>query len=111
MTKTQLKDMIKEIEAVSNNSLRLKELLITEIEGLRVLSDAGIVRNLLNERKHSNYQQFREYFVQRVKPNEPVPVDSLLMYKDRPIYSDQPIWKPKDFDEYCMNTPLQNIEQ
>ena len=33
------------------------------------------------------------------------------MKKDRPIFQDQPMIKPDNFDEYRMNTPLKKIEE
>ena len=56
-----------------------------------------------------NINQFREFFVQEVKPNVKSPVDSLFMEKRKPIFKDQPIIKPDNFNDYWMNTPLQNI--
>lgn len=66
--------------------------------------------NLVNEWTSRDYDQFREFFVQEVKPNVKSPVDSLFMEKRRPIFKDQPIIKPDNFDDYWMNTPLQNIK-
>lgn len=63
--------------------------------------------NLINEWTSRDYNQFREFFVQEVKPNVKSPVDSLFMEKRRPIIKDQPIIKPDNFDDYWMNTPLQ----
>ncbi|WP_422080165.1 carboxypeptidase-like regulatory domain-containing protein [Ulvibacterium sp.] len=65
--------------------------------------------NLINEWTFRDYNQFREFFVQEVKPNVKSPVDSLFMEKRKPIFKDQPITKPDNFDDYWMNTPLQNI--
>ena len=33
------------------------------------------------------------------------------MKKDIPIFKEQPISKPDNFDEYWMNTPLKKIEE
>ena len=66
--------------------------------------------NLINEWTSRDYNQFREFFVQEVKPNAKIPVDSQFMEKRRPIFKDQPIIKPDNFNDYWMNTPLQNIK-
>ncbi len=65
---------------------------------------------LLNEYKLVDYQQFREYFVQQLKPYMKAPGDSLFMDKKRPIFKDQPMAKPGNFDDYWMNTPLQPVD-
>lgn len=62
--------------------------------------------NLLNESEIEEYDQYREFFVQRVKPNSRAPLDNLFMDKRKPIFGDQPMTKPKDYKEYWMNTPL-----
>ncbi len=66
--------------------------------------------NLINEWTSRDYNQFREFFVQEVKPNVKSPVGNLFMEKRKPIFKDQPIIKPDNFDDYWMNTPLQNIK-
>lgn len=64
--------------------------------------------NLINEWTSRDYDQFREFFVQEVKPDVKIPADSLFMEKRKPIFKDQPILKPDNFNDYWMNTPLQN---
>jgi hypothetical protein len=66
--------------------------------------------NLINEWIPRDYNQFREFFVQEVKPNVKSPVGNLFMEKRKPIFKDQPIIIPDNFDDYWMNTPLQNIK-
>lgn len=66
--------------------------------------------NLINEWTIKNFNQFREFFVQDVKNFTEVVSDSLFMDKKRPIFDNQPIMKPKNFDDYWMNTPLKNIQ-
>ncbi len=63
--------------------------------------------NLLNEPEIIDYLQFREFFVQRVKPDSRAQLDDQFMDKKKPIFSNQPMTKPKDYKEYWMNTPLQ----
>lgn len=66
--------------------------------------------NLINQRNAKAYDQFREFFVQEVKLNPSGPKDNLLMHNRKPIFQDQPIVKPDNFDDYWMNTPLQNMK-
>ena len=64
--------------------------------------------NIVNEQRFSSRMQLREFFLQQLEAkNTTVPVDSLLMKKDFPIFENQPILKPANFDDYWMNTPLQ----
>lgn len=77
---------------------------------IKVSNIRDVDGNLINEWTSRDYNQFREFFVQEVKPNAKSPVDSLFMEKRRPIFKDQPIIKPDNFDDYWMNTPLQNIK-
>jgi hypothetical protein len=65
---------------------------------------------MVNEIKYENYKQYREFFVQEVKPNGSVLTDTLFMNKNAPIFKDQPMLKPDNFDEYWMNTPLKNVD-
>ena len=63
----------------------------------------------VNEMRYDTYRQFREFFVQEIKPNGSVLTDTLFMKKAIPIFEDQPITKPNNFKEYWMNTPLKAI--
>jgi hypothetical protein len=65
--------------------------------------------NVINEWTSRNFDQFREFFVQEVKPGVKSPVGDFYMEKRRPIFKNQPIIKPDNFDDYWMNTPLKNI--
>jgi hypothetical protein len=67
--------------------------------------------NLLHQPFIRYYNQFREFFVQQLKLNNPAPINSLFMKKSRPIFKDQPILKPDNFNDYWMNTPLQSSKQ
>lgn len=117
---------IRKVE-VNNKVVRL----FTELDGVRfavnkanwkmgidVPSDFRLrIRNLkdndgnrLDEGRHWRATQFREFFVQQVKPKNSGPSDYLYMKKDRPIYKAQPIASPVNFENYWMNTPLQSFE-
>ena len=65
--------------------------------------------NLVNYQVYKDYNQFREFFAQKLKlkPNEPT--DGLYMHKRKPIFKDQPVVKPDNFDDYWMNTPLKKV--
>lgn len=61
----------------------------------------------LGQNKHRDFQQFREFFVQRTNTNkEPLKDKNIFMNKTKPIFEDQAVTKPIDFDNYWMNTPL-----
>lgn len=60
----------------------------------------------LNRRVYNEYKQFREFFVQQVRPGKTVPRNSLFMNNRKPIFENQPIGKPGNVEDYWMNTPL-----
>lgn len=63
--------------------------------------------NDLNAFYVEEYHQFREFFTQQLNlsPNRELP-EEVLMKKDAPIFENQPIIRPENFDSYWMNTPL-----
>ncbi|PKA97154.1 carboxypeptidase-like protein [Flavobacteriaceae bacterium MAR_2009_75] len=71
---------------------------ITDIDG-----------NQINQRDSKDFNQFREFFVQETKRTSEVPHDSLLMNIRKPIYMNQPIVKPNDYQNYWMNTPFKEL--
>ena len=83
-------------------SSEVEQLFELEVQNVR-----DIDGNLVNEPDIQEYQQFREFFPQRIKPNSRAPLDDLFMDKRKPIFSEQPITRPKNFDDFWMNTPLQ----
>ncbi|RKN79927.1 carboxypeptidase-like regulatory domain-containing protein [Ulvibacterium marinum] len=101
MEKSESQLMFKEIENHERRGRLEKEFLDIKISDIKDLEG-----NVLNKWISRDYQQFREYFVQQInQKTHPIP-DSLLMKKDRPIFKDQPIVRPDNFEEYWMNTPL-----
>ncbi len=78
-----------------------------ELLDIQVKSIKDFEGNSVNVPRVENYQQFREFFVQRVKLDTRAPFDVEFMDKRKPIFKDQPIERPKDYQEYWMNTPLQ----
>lgn len=98
-------EMFRSIDVVSRK--RLVDSLLFSAKVSNISDEDG---NLINKWTSRDYDQFREFFVQEVKPNVKIPVDSQFMEKRRPIFKDQPISKPDNFNDYWMNTPLQNIK-
>lgn len=92
----------------------ISEILVAETKGkdLRELVDVKVHNvkdtqgNLVNKWTQKEYQQYREFFVQRVKLDSIVSFDNLFMNKEKPIFQNQPIARPKDYEDYWMNTPL-----
>lgn len=78
-----------------------------ELLDIQVKSIKDFEGNLVNVPRVESYQQFREFFVQRVKLDTRAPFDVKFMNKRKPIFKDQPIEESKDDQEYWMNTPLQ----
>ncbi len=64
MNEVQLTNMMKEIEIAAKKRLEVNDLLDLKIERV-----GDIEGNLINEREYSENQQFREFFVQQVKPD------------------------------------------
>ncbi len=83
---------------------------VEELFSIAVKNIRDIEGNLVNESEIEEYLQFREYFVQQVKPNSTLPVEIEFMNKRKPIFKDQPIVRPYNFDDYWMNTPLPPIK-
>lgn len=105
LNKAQSQIMFREIYAAGIKNPVPQEMLSVEFGNIR-----DIHGNLLHAPRYQDYDQFREFFVQQVKPFVNIPADTLFMKKDRPIFKDQPIAKPDNFADYWMNTPLQKVE-
>ncbi|MFK7812852.1 MAG: carboxypeptidase-like regulatory domain-containing protein [Maribacter sp.] len=102
MDPKEVKIMIDEISEAEKKGTDLHDLLDVKVENVR-----DTVGNLVNKWTQRDYDQYREFFVQRVKTDLTAPLDNLFMDKKIPIFSDQPMTKPKDYKEYWINTPLQ----
>lgn len=96
--------MIKDIELYALNRKLNEQTLKFSVTNIK-----DVHGNVVNQWETKDYNQFREFFVQRVKKNSKSPIQGLFMRKDRPIFHDQPITRPDNFDDYWMNTPLQKI--
>jgi hypothetical protein len=114
MDRSEFSYIIYQLFAAKRTGLELSNKLRVEVTGLRDMWDPTGIRpelsNLINDREYITYRQFREFFVQEIKSNGSVLKDTLFMKKDIPIFKDQAIVKPDNFDDYWMNTPLQNVK-
>jgi len=97
-------EMFRSIDVVARKRPVDSLLLSAKVSNIRDMDG-----NLIHKWTFRDYNQFREFFVQEVKSNVESSVDSLFMEKRMPIFKDQPIIRPDNFDDYWMNTPLQNI--
>ena len=103
-------DKKKVFEKIVENA---KEVGLKEVDlNIKIRNIKDVEENMINEWSSKRYNQFREFFVQQVKPNGPFRSysDMFYMNKKKPIFSDQPTVKPDNFDDYWMNTPLKNID-
>ena len=66
--------------------------------------------DIINTPEEIEFNQFREFFAQQSKASIGKPFVPGYMKKNLPIFKDQPIVKPDNFDDYWMNTPLQTIK-
>jgi len=89
------------------------KLQINESTGLKlkVKNLKDINGNRIDQNNWLKATQFREFFVQQIKPKSTPPNDYLYMKKDRPIFKGQPIVRPDNFGDYWMNTPLRKMEE
>ncbi len=95
------RQILRDIEIFAVEEKLNEEVLEFDLKNLR-----DIEGNVFNEWKTKDYHQFREFFVQEVKPNMPMPSDVFFMDKNKPIFEDQPVTRPINFKDYWMNTPL-----
>lgn len=102
MDSISLKNMMRELAIMNRNTMDMTRALKFRVSGLR-----DVKGNSLNVGASKNYNQFREFFVQEIKPNAVFPTNGLFMDKRRPIFEKQPMQKPDNFEDYWMNTPLQ----
>lgn len=67
-----------------------------------------IYGNVVHESEAIHYNQFREFFTQKIFSETKKPADTLYMKKTVPLTQNQPIVSPSSFSDYWMNTPLKN---
>lgn len=73
---------------------------------IRVSNVKDVNGNLVDKTTQRAYQQFREFFAQRIKPDSRAPFDGSFMDPRKPIFENRTGLKPPDYDDYWMNTPL-----
>lgn len=101
MEKGPLFNMMREIQTELNKRTPVEEILQMSVDDVTDLTG-----NVVNRHIFDPYLQFREYFVQQVKPDHRAPLDNLFMEKRKPIHEEQPRAKPSDSTIYWKNTPL-----
>jgi len=89
-------------QMISSNDFAAKDLII-KAENIK-----DIDGNIINEGEYESHNQYREFFVQELKLQETKPLDTLFMYKDRPIFKEQNLAPFEKLEDYWMNTPLKN---
>lgn len=95
-------NMMRELDAANKRGKFSEELLKIEAKNIQDMEG-----NVLNEDDVRRYSQFREYFVQRVKPNSRAPFDEIYMDKRKPINQSTPKSGTKISNEFWNNTPMQ----
>ncbi|TLF45647.1 carboxypeptidase-like regulatory domain-containing protein [Maribacter aurantiacus] len=98
-------DLVNEMESKQNKRINFQDIFYAEASNVENLKGSKV-----NEMTYNTYRQFREFFVQEIRPNGSLLKDTLFMDKHRPIFEDQPTTKPDNFNEYWMNTPLPDIQ-
>ena len=106
LSESELRNLAFELKTKEEKRLAASDLLTIEVTGIRDLTPQA---NLINDMNYKTYEQFREFFVQEIKPSIGQQKDSLFMKKDRPLFEDQPIKRPRNFNDYWMNTPLPKL--
>ncbi len=105
MKAEKIGEMISTIISAEKRGVNLHELIEIKIRNVRDTKG-----NLINEWTQKEYQQYREFFVQRIKPDSRAPSDGVFMNKRKPLFVDQTMFRPKDYKEYWKNTPLPSFE-
>lgn len=98
---TKMFEEMKQAEDEGKEALDVLESLDIQVTNVR-----DTLGNLVNQWTQREYQQFREFFSQQVKPDTRAPFDVLFMDKKKPIYENQNMVKPEEYGDYWMNTPL-----
>ena len=106
LDQTKFRKLFMEMEKIDRN-----EGLTSDLFDFKTQDLMDVDGNKINVWTSKDYNQFREFFVQETVLEPQVIDEALLMKKDRPIFENQPINKPDDFQNYWMNTPLQHKKQ
>lgn len=103
MYPNKAEQMLREIEIAAR-----KKKITNELFEIKLTNIKDVDGNVIDQWTSRDYNQFREFFTQEVKALTQAPSDTLFMKKQRPIFKDQVVVKPDNFDDYWMNTPLRN---
>ena len=76
---------------------------------LRISKIKDIDGNIINTPEEIEFSQFREFFTQQTKSVKNRPFVRSYMNKNIPIFQNQTVEKPVNFEDYWMNTPLQKV--
>lgn len=106
MFPNKIEEMMRVFEAHKLRSKPIGDDLLT----VKVVDLKDLEGNLINTWTSKDYNQFREFFAQEIKPNAVGAQDTLYMKKYYPIFMDQPISRPENMEDYWMNTPLKSLE-
>ncbi|MFS4416688.1 carboxypeptidase-like regulatory domain-containing protein [Maribacter sp. 2307ULW6-5] len=101
----EFNDFLAKLRAFPSQEKLLMENLVVRVENIMNMDGSEEVNKPFTE----NYLQFREFFVQETKSNSSPDQGIPFMDKYRPIFKDQPMSKPNNFNEYWMNTPLRKV--
>jgi uncharacterized protein (UPF0333 family) len=101
MDSIPLKTMMRDLASMKGRDLVSDNVLQVRISGLK-----DVYGNSLDVGEYKDYDQFREFFIQEIRPNATLPTDYPFMDKHKPIFENQPMKKPENFEDYWMNTPL-----
>jgi hypothetical protein len=101
MDSIPLKTMMRDLASMKGRDLVSDNVLQVRISGLK-----DVYGNSLDVGEYKDYDQFREFFVQEIRVNDTLPTDYPFMDKHKPIFENQPMKKPENFEDYWMNTPL-----
>lgn len=106
----EIKEVYKRVTFAKLSDTQRQKLSLEDLLSIKVKPITDVSGNILNKWQRKNYNQFREFFTQQLKTSTQLPKEGKLMDLRKPIFDNQPISPPENFDDYWMNTPLQKIE-
>jgi len=85
---------------------------LNKLISIKVSKVRDTLGNLVNKWTSPEYEQYREFFVQEVKPSHRAPFEGEFMNMAKPLFGEQHINQPVNGDSYWLNTPLRkSIDQ
>lgn len=93
-------ELLDELEFIAKNEGVNEKILNVDAKRLEDVNG-----NKIGKWTAKDYHQFREFFPQELRV-EHTPIREAFMNNRKPIFDDQPIFKPDNFGDYWMNTPL-----